>query len=99
MNSSLSQKWNQITAKTAIKKEGSGTQLSNTMGGFSGAANNVSGIGRGSQGGVAQMNSSIGAGSNGGGDQSNNASGGATNQDLNKRLAEMKAKLQALKKK
>ena len=98
MNSSLSQKWNQITAKTASKKEGSGTQLSNTMGGFTGAsaANNVSGIGRGSQGG-GNMNSSIGAGSSG--DQSNTASGGATNQDLNKRLAEMKAKLQALKKK
>ena len=40
------------------------------------------------------MNQSNGAGSNG--DQN---TGGATNQDLNKRLAEMKAKLQALKKK
>ncbi len=39
------------------------------------------------------MNQSIGAQSNG------ESSGGATNQDLNKRLAEMKAKLQALKKK
>jgi hypothetical protein len=45
------------------------------------------------------MNTSIGALS-GGADQSNTTpSGGATNQDLNKRLAEMKAKLQALKKK
>jgi len=38
------------------------------------------------------MNQSSGASQ----DQSN--PGGATNQDLNKRLAEMKAKLQALKK-
>ena len=40
------------------------------------------------------MNQSIGAGSSG----DPGVSGGATNQDLNKRLAEMKAKLQALKK-
>lgn len=98
MNSSLSQKWNQITAKTASKKEGSGTQLSNTMGGFSGnsasgAATNVGTFGQG----AGNMNTSMGAASSG--DQSNTASGGATNQDLNKRLAEMKAKLQALKKK
>lgn len=60
------------------------------MGGFTGS----SGIGKGSQG---NMNQSIGAASNG--EQSTTPSGGATNQDLNKRLAEMKAKLQALKKK
>ena len=76
--------------------------MSNTMGGFGSAAGNqVSGIGRGSQGGVVgNMNSSTGALSGDGGDQSTTTpSGGATNQDLNKRLAEMKAKLQALKKK
>lgn len=41
------------------------------------------------------MNQSIGTASNG--DQSM-SQGGATNQDLNERLAVMKAKLQALKK-
>jgi hypothetical protein len=41
------------------------------------------------------MNQSIGGTSSG----DSNTAGGATNQDLNKRLAEMKAKLQALKKK
>lgn len=41
------------------------------------------------------MNQSTGAGSNG----ESNVGGGATSQELNKRLAEMKAKLQALKKK
>ncbi len=48
-------------------------------------------IGKGAQ---MQLNQSISAASNGEQNMS-----GATNQDLNKRLAEMKAKLQAIKRK
>ncbi len=60
------------------------------MGGFGTANTFESKIGMGQNATQQPMNQSIGAGSEG---------GGATNQDLNKRLAEMKAKLQALKKK
>ena len=66
------------------------------MGNFGGAStsNFESRVGRGTTGG-APLNQSIGATSQGGDNQTT----GATNQDLNRRLAEMKAKLQALKKK
>ena len=101
MNSSLSQKWNEINKKSAFtKREGTGggmQQMSSTMGGFSNqhAGQNLeSRIGMGQNATHQPMNQSIGAGSSG--DQA--MGGGATNQDLNERLAVMKAKLQALKK-
>ena len=85
--------------------------MNNTMGGFGKASNMDSKIGKGNEG--HQFNQSSGAGGGGGATTNLSSSGaggttpggqgesgtGATNQDLNKRLAEMKAKLQALKKK
>jgi hypothetical protein len=71
--------------------------MSNTMGGFGNSANNLeSQIGRGTA--TSNLNLSIGGSGSGSQGQSEQQTG-ATNSDLNKRLAEMKAKLQALKKK
>ncbi len=88
MNSSLSQKWNEINKRSAItKREG----MSSTLGGQV--------IGGGSRIGGG-LNASIGASATTQPQQEQPpADGGATNQDLTRRLAEMKAKLQALKKK
>jgi len=91
MNTSLSAKWNEINKKSAATKREGGTtpaHMSNTMQGFSGPAIESRTANTG------QMNASIGSNPTPEGSQ-----GGATNQDLTKKLAEMKAKLQALKKK
>lgn len=57
------------------------------MGGFGGGKQGANTLAQKSS----NMNMSSGAGATADGDQQNNQ--GATNQDLNKRLAEMKAKL------
>lgn len=95
MNNSISKKWNEISKKKNEERKigggigggisGTTPALSNTIGG---------GVRPAFQGNGGQLNQSSGAGSIGGGSQS-----GATNTDLNQRLAEMKQKLQALKKK
>lgn len=93
MNNSISKKWNEISKKkdaesgikSRIGQGGGSSAMSNTIGG----AGIRQGFNQGSN-----LNQSSGAGSIGGGSQS-----GATNTDLNQRLAEMKQKLQALKKK
>ncbi len=81
---------------SATKRESGPGHMSSTMGGFGAGStsNNLeSKIGKGAAGG-SNMNLSIGAASSG-----EQQPAGATNSDLNRRLAEMKAKLQALKKK
>ena len=114
MNTSLSQKWQEINKRSAVsKREGmAGGQapahMSSTMGSGFGMRQPITKQASGTN---QNLNSSLGTAGRltGTGGDNNNASqgaseeggagGGATNQDLNKRLAEMKAKLQALKKK